>query len=101
MHSSYLSIPERFYILPLSIVSSAFWETKPSGIGTNTKECGKQQRKQLGRPGGNDPETQKGKKNRDTGETIGAGKEGNDLERQGETIDAARWETTGMPGETK
>ena len=101
MHSSYLSIPERFYILPLSIVSSAFWETKPSGIGTNTKGCGKQQRKQLGRPGGNDPETQKGKKNRDTGETIGAGKEGNNLEGQGETIVAARWETTGMPGETK
>ena len=101
MHSSYLSISERFYILPLSVVSSAFWETKPSGIGTNTKGCGKQQGKQLGRPRGNDPETQKGKKNRDTGETIGAGKEGNDLERQGETIDAARWETTGMPGETK
>jgi hypothetical protein len=68
---------------------------------TKTKGCGKQQGKQPGRPGGNDPETQKGKKNRDTGETIGAGKEGNDLERRGETIGATSRETTGMPGETK
>ena len=51
--------------------------------------------------GGNDPETQKGKKNWDTGETIGAGKEGNNLEGRGETIVAARWETAGMPGETE
>ena len=70
-------------------------------MGTKTKGCGKQQRKQPGKPGGNDPETQKRKKNRDTGETIGAGKEGNNLERQGETIDATSQETTGMLGETK
>ena len=68
---------------------------------TKTKGCGKQQGKQPGRPGGNDPETQKGKKNRDTGETIGAGKEGNNLERQGETIVAARRETIRMLRETK
>ena len=70
-------------------------------MGTKTKGCGKQQRKQPGKPGGNDPETQKRKKNRDTGETIGAGKEGNNQERQGETIDAASQETTRMLGETK
>ena len=69
-------------------------------MGTKTKGCGKQQRKQPGKPGGNDPETQKGKKNLDTGETIGAGKEGNDLEGRGETIVAARRETIRMLRET-